>query len=438
MPFGNTHNKFKLNYKPEEEYPDLTKHNNHMAKALTPELYKKLRDKETPSGFTLDDVIQTGVDNPGHPFIMTVGCVAGDEESYQVFKDLFDPIIQDRHGGYKPTDKHKTDLNHENLKGGDDLDPNYVISSRVRTGRSIKGYTLPPHCSRGERRAVEKLSVEALNSLTGEFKGKYYPLKSMTEKEQQQLIDDHFLFDKPVSPLLLASGMARDWPDARGIWHNDNKSFLVWVNEEDHLRVISMEKGGNMKEVFRRFCVGLQKIEEIFKKAGHPFMWNEHLGYVLTCPSNLGTGLRGGVHVKLPHLSKHPKFEEILTRLRLQKRGTGGLVCVRHREPQAPVPSSPPRRKHVTALLDIRGLHNTAARQEILAVARDLELSEGGALSPPRDRAFFSDISVPRPPFCLGLPLFLGRLPLSRLARPGLACLPRLRPLSPSRPPTQR
>uniref|UniRef100_A0A452RZA5 Exocyst complex component 3 like 2 n=1 Tax=Ursus americanus TaxID=9643 RepID=A0A452RZA5_URSAM len=96
------------------------------------------------------------------------------------------------------------------------------------------------------------------------------------------------------------------------------------------------------------------------------------------------------------------------------------------------------RRKHVAALLDIRGLHNTAARQEILAVARDLELSEGGALSPPRDRAFFSDISVPRPPFCLGLPLFLGRLPLSRLARPGLACLPRLRPLSPSRPPTQR
>ncbi|XP_032118736.1 creatine kinase M-type [Sapajus apella] len=107
--------------------------------------------------------------------------------------------------------------------------------------------------------------------------------------------------------------------------HNDNKSFLVWVNEEDHLRVISMEKGGNMKEVFRRFCVGLQKIEEIFKKAGHPFMWNQHLGYVLTCPSNLGTGLRGGVHVKLAHLSKHPKFEEILTRLRLQKRGTGGV-----------------------------------------------------------------------------------------------------------------
>ncbi|ELK12746.1 Exocyst complex component 3-like protein 2 [Pteropus alecto] len=95
------------------------------------------------------------------------------------------------------------------------------------------------------------------------------------------------------------------------------------------------------------------------------------------------------------------------------------------------------RRKHVAALLDIRGLRNTAARHEILAVARDLELSEGKALSPPRDRAFFADIPVPRPPFCLGLPLFLGRLPLSQLARPSLACLPRLRPPSPSRPRAQ-
>ncbi|PIO14456.1 Creatine kinase M-type [Aquarana catesbeiana] len=290
MPFGNTHNAFKLNFSAEEEYPDLTKHNNHMAKALTPDIYKKLRDKCTPSGFTLDDIIQTGVDNPGHPYIMTVGCVAGDEESYEVFKDLLDKVIEDRHNGYKPTDKHKTDLNWNNLKGGDDLDPNYVLSSRVRTGRSIKGYTLPPHCSRGERRAIENLSIKALSSLTGEFKGKYYPLKDMTDAEQQQLIDDHFLFDKPVSPLLLAAGMARDWPDARGIWHNDNKSFLVWVNEEDHLRVISMEKGGNMKTVFKRFCEGLQKIEEIFKSAGHPFSWSEHLGYILTCPSNLGTG----------------------------------------------------------------------------------------------------------------------------------------------------
>lgn len=147
----------------------------------------------------------------------------------------------------------------------------------------------------------------------------------MTDEEQDQLIEDHFLFDKPVSPLLLSSRMARDWPDARGIWHNDAKNFLVWVNEEDHLRVISMEKGGNMRGVFERFCQGLGQIESLMKESGKEFMWNEHLGYILTCPSNLGTGLRGGVHVKLPRLSQHPRFDEILEKLRLQKRGTGGV-----------------------------------------------------------------------------------------------------------------
>merc|ERR550532_3578468 len=88
---------------------------------------------------------------------------------------------------------------------------------------------------------------------------------------------------------------------------------LVWVNEEDHLRVISMQKGGNIKEVFRRFCQGLTKFEEAMKVKGNGFMFNDHLGYVLTCPSNLGTGLRAGVHIKIPHLAKNEKqLDEIL------------------------------------------------------------------------------------------------------------------------------
>ena len=66
------------------EYPDLRKHNNCMASNLTPAIYARLCDKATPNGWTLDQCIQTGVDNPGHPFIKTVGMVAGDEETYEV------------------------------------------------------------------------------------------------------------------------------------------------------------------------------------------------------------------------------------------------------------------------------------------------------------------------------------------------------------------
>lgn len=61
-------------------------------------------------------------------------------------------------------------------------------------------------------------------------------------------------------------------------------------------------------KVFTRFCNGLNKVEEAMKSAGKEFMWNEHLGFVLTCPSNLGTGIRAGVHIKIPKMADEPRF----------------------------------------------------------------------------------------------------------------------------------
>ncbi|XP_060709906.1 creatine kinase U-type, mitochondrial-like [Hemiscyllium ocellatum] len=307
-------------YPPSAEYPDLQKHNSYMATYLTPDLYAKLHDKSTSSGWTLDQCIQTGVDNPGE----SIGIIAGDEESYAVFADMFDPVIREKHNGYNPKImKHVKDLDASKIRNGQ-FDENYVLSSRVRTGRSIRGLSMPPACTRAERREVERVTVEALAGLKGDLAGKYYSLSSMTDKEQQQLIDDHLLFNKPASPFHLSSGMARDWPDARGIWYNNEKTFSIWINEEDHLRIISMEKGSNMKRVFEKFCRGLKEVEKLITEKGWEFMWNERLGYILTCPSNLGTGLRAGVHIKLPMLSKDPRFPKILENLRLQKRGTGG------------------------------------------------------------------------------------------------------------------
>ncbi|NWZ92036.1 KCRU kinase, partial [Nesospiza acunhae] len=301
------------------EYPDLRKHNNCMASNLTPAIYARLCDKATPNGWTLDQCIQTGVDNPGHPFIKTVGIVAGDEETYEVFADLFDPVIQERHNGYNPrTMKHVTDLDCTKIKFGQ-FDERYVLSSRVRTGRSIRGLSLPPACTRAERREVEKVAVDALSGLTGDLAGRYYRLSEMTESEQQQLID---VSQRMGRGSLQAASTAKHCPVPR---HNHQKTFLIWINEEDHTRVISMEKGGNMKRVFERFCRGLKEVERLIQERGWEFMWNERLGYILTCPSNLGTGLRAGVHIKLPLLSKDSRFPKILENLRLQKRGTGGV-----------------------------------------------------------------------------------------------------------------
>ena len=55
-----------------------------------------------------------------------------------------------------------------------------------------------------------------------------------------------------VDRFLRAASGYDDWPHGRGIFHTPDKKFLVWVNEEDHLRLISMQKGGDLKEVYLR------------------------------------------------------------------------------------------------------------------------------------------------------------------------------------------
>ena len=85
-----------------EELPDLEAHNSFFSEAIkaNPALYASLKDKKTSSGVTLGHCIKTGIDNPGHPHIKTVGMVAGDEESYTLFKDLFDPVISGKDEKY--------------------------------------------------------------------------------------------------------------------------------------------------------------------------------------------------------------------------------------------------------------------------------------------------------------------------------------------------
>merc|ERR1719408_175695 len=131
----------------------------------------------TVGGITLAHCMKTGVDNPGHPHIKTVGLVACDEESYVVFKELFDPVISARHNGYGTTAKQPTNMDINQLSNTDiDPDLNYVLTTRVRTGRSVRGFKLPPVIGFQERRNLEALCVKGLLAMEGDLKGDYFPL----------------------------------------------------------------------------------------------------------------------------------------------------------------------------------------------------------------------------------------------------------------------
>ena len=119
---------------------------------------------------------------------------------------------------------------------------------------------------------------------------------------------------------LEACNLNLDWHNGRGIFHNNDKTFLVWVNEEDQLRIISMQPGADIGQVFDRLCRAVAHIETVAK-----FAHDDHLGYITSCPTNLGTALRGSVHIQLPLLSKDKAaFEAIANKYNVQIRGIHG------------------------------------------------------------------------------------------------------------------
>mmetsp|Transcript_16600 Transcript_16600/g.15949 ORF Transcript_16600/g.15949 Transcript_16600/m.15949 type:complete len:423 (+) Transcript_16600:55-1323(+) len=310
-------------------FPLITdKHKSLMAKTLkaNPELYSKNAGKKTPMGFTFDQAIQAGLDAPH----LGVGIAAGEAASYEVYKDIMDIVIEGWHG-YKPSDSHKSDMDYTKLS----MTPaqcakfdKHIVSTRIRAGRSVDTLALPPSTDRKQRRTVESLLTTALAGMTGDLAGSYYPLGAMTKEVEDDLQNCGFLFQKPTPNNVLANcGAARDWPDARGIFHNKEKTFLVWVNEEDHMRCISMANGGNVKEVFAMWARAINQVEESLKTTGYGYAYNDHLGYITTCPSNVGTGLRASVMLKLPKLYKSMgvhKLEALADSMGLQARGGRG------------------------------------------------------------------------------------------------------------------
>mmetsp|Transcript_23147 Transcript_23147/g.41544 ORF Transcript_23147/g.41544 Transcript_23147/m.41544 type:complete len:159 (+) Transcript_23147:1-477(+) len=84
-----------------------------------------------------------------------------------------------------------------------------------------------------------------------------------------------------------------------------------------------MKTGPCLDEVFPRLKKGLDVLESI---DGIEFAKGEY-GYVTSCPSNLGTGMRASVHIKIPNLTKDgsdAKAKEVCKPLGLSVRGTGG------------------------------------------------------------------------------------------------------------------
>jgi len=302
-------------------FPEIKSKDSLVAKHVTKEVWDQLSGHVTKtSKFTLAKAIACAVEFDNQH----CGIYAGDGDSYKDFAAVFDPIIQEYHG-ISADAVHTSDMDSSKISGK--IPENAPVkSTRIRVGRNLEGFGMSPGILKEHRIEFEGLMKQAFASLTGDLAGTYYPLTGMDEATRQQLVDDHFLFMSGDRNLIVA-GMERDWPEGRGIFHNKDKTFLVWVNEEDQLRIISMQQGANVKEVFDRLSRGIKAVEDsIYDACKRSFMLDPKYGYIHSCPTNLGTGMRASVHVTLPgwHKKGIKALQARCEELGVQPRGTRG------------------------------------------------------------------------------------------------------------------
>eukprot|EP00745_Piridium_sociabile_P025161 TRINITY_DN39851_c0_g2_i1.p1 TRINITY_DN39851_c0_g2~~TRINITY_DN39851_c0_g2_i1.p1 ORF type:complete len:356 (+),score=108.65 TRINITY_DN39851_c0_g2_i1:122-1189(+) len=295
-------------------------HQSLLKKHLTAKLYEELKGKKTDFGGTLADCMRSGAKHPNSG----VGIYASDPHAYKVFAPVLDEVIKDYHG-VKTVSHPKSNFGTLALGEMDKdktgpVDPvnDMVISTRVRVGRTHEGFGFPPVLNKEKRLEMEAMTKKALSKLPEKLAGTYYPLLGMSKEKEKEMVADHFLF-KDDDPMLRDASGYDDWPHGRGIFFSKDKKFLVWINEEDHLRFISMQKGGNLGEVYTRLVDAITSLEKQLK-----FAHDDRLGYLTFCPTNLGTTLRASVHIRIPKLSAAAHFNDFCAANNLQARGIHG------------------------------------------------------------------------------------------------------------------
>ncbi len=282
-------------------------------KHLTPELTSRLEKLKTRNGWTLRKAMQSGLDHEDSQ----MGVYAGDSETYALFSPLLHPIIRD-HSGCN-LGGHTSDFSLDGLPQGD-LDPSgeFIISTRIRVGRNLARYAFPPAIGARARAELEAEVVQVLTGLKGELAGEYHPLASLSEAQRRTWVEQHVLF-KPGDRFLDSAGVNRDWPRNRGIFRTPDLRFIVWVGEEDALRIISMQPGSGLAAAFHRLSSALDVLGEQLD-----FARDARLGYHTACPTNLGTAMRASVLIRLPRLSRRQDFHARCARLGLAVRGLHG------------------------------------------------------------------------------------------------------------------
>ena len=183
-----------------------------------------------------------------------------------------------------------------------------IVSTRVRLARNIEDYPFEPRLSKtGAEEIIEKVK--------GVFAGKdgygFTDISALDENKKLSMVEKH----------LISPEMAEKETSC-AIVENEDKGICIMICEEDHIRIQAIKPGLDLSGAMNAAFEADDLIDEKLKIA-----FDEKLGYLTHCPTNLGTGMRASVMMFLPALTMSGRIKGVqreLSQLGLTVRGVTG------------------------------------------------------------------------------------------------------------------
>jgi protein arginine kinase len=169
-----------------------------------------------------------------------------------------------------------------------------VVSTRIRLARNVAGVPFPPRIIKSEH--VESVHEGAKRSLLKAREFKYYRLSGMTDVGKRALIERH----------IISGELARN--SAGGLITNADESVSVMIMEEDHYRLQSLKSGLALSSAYSE----ADHLDNMLSE-GVKYAFDDNLGFLTSCPTNAGTGLRASLMLHLPALTAAKGMPRIIT-----------------------------------------------------------------------------------------------------------------------------
>lgn len=179
------------------------------------------------------------------------------------------------------------------LQSGNDSD--VVSSTRIRIARNIKGIPFVNRYTKSDAMKIIEMMENAVNNLG--YGLKLIRLKDLDDITKISLVEKH----------LISPEFAYNKGEIGAIAINDDENICIMINEEDHLRIQVLSAGLELENSLNLAIEIDKKLEELI-----PYAYNDKYGFLTSCPTNVGTGLRASVMVHLPALSKTRNIRKVL------------------------------------------------------------------------------------------------------------------------------